>query len=204
MRISPLLLAAAVTLGLTFSAPGTSVAQEASYSLDASHSNVGFKVRHNVISWVTGHFTKFEGTVKYDPKNIEATAASVTIDATSIDTEHVKRDEHLRSPDFFDTAAHPTITFVSTGVRNVTEEGGFDLVGNLTMHGVTRAVTLSVEPFLGPVTDGYGNTKIGTTASVTIDRQDFGVSWSMALDAGGLVVGDDVRIVLELELNQAK
>ena len=204
MRLNALLIAFAVTFGLSLSAPSESVAQEASYVFDGAHTNIGFKVRHNVISWVYGNFTEYDGSVTYDPSKIEKTSAKVTIQVGSINTDNAKRDEHLKSADFFDAAGFATITFESTGVENVDKDGSFDLVGNLTMRGVTKEVTLSVDAFAGPVNDPWGNTKIGTTATLKIDRQDFGVNWSKTLDAGGLVVGNEVHITLDLELNQTK
>ena len=133
-----------------------------------------------------------------DEVNVEA-----TIDATTIDTQNGGRDEHLKSPDFFDVATHPTITFKSTKVE-AAGEGRLKVTGDLTMRGVTKPVVLDVEGPVAPIKDPRGNMKTGATATTKINRQDFGVSWSKTLDGGGLVVSDDVWITIELELAQAK
>lgn len=196
-----LLPLAALTLALgALSLPSTARADD--FVIDGSHTHVGFKVRHMAVSWVRGEFGKVEGTVSYDPKDVSKTTANVTIDVTSIDTRNQKRDDHLRSPDFFDVATHPKMTFVSTGVRNVGKDGSFELVGTLTMRGKGKEVALKVAPFSGEVADPWGNVKRGTEASVTINRQDWGVNWSKTNEVGELVVGDDVTIELEIELNK--
>ncbi len=174
------------------------------YAIDGSHTEVGFKVRHNTISWVKGRFGEVDGTVTWDGKSPKSVTASIAIDVASIDTENKKRDDHLRNPDFFDVANHPTATFTSKKVSSVERDGSFQLVGDLQMRGVTKEVTLDVEPIAGPVQDPWGNTRVGTTATVTIDRQDFGISWSKLLDAGGLVVGNDVHLTLEIELTKKR
>ena len=120
---------------------------------------------------------------------------------TSIDTEVTKRDEHLKSADFFDVENHPTITFRSTKVKPGNNDT-FQLVGDLTLKGVTQAVTLDVEGGLTPVSDPWGNTKLGFTATAAIDRQDFGITWNSSLDGGGLVVGDEIHLIIEVELNK--
>jgi polyisoprenoid-binding protein YceI len=174
-------------------------AQAADYVIDASHTEVGFKVRHNTISWVKGAFAKVEGSLSWDKNAPEKTSATITIDVASVDTENVKRDKHLRSADFFDVENFPTATFTSTEVKMVGTDGSFELVGDFELHGVKKEITLKVEPMAGPVQDPWGNTRIGTTATATIDRKNWGVSWSMLLDNGGLVVGDDVHLTLEVE-----
>lgn len=194
------LLAAALLLAPTAATAGT----DAGWAIDASHSHVGFKVRHNTVSWVKGRFAEVDGTVTWDgasPKSVEAT---ITIAIASVDTENEKRDKHLRSADFFDAEQFPTATFTSTKIGKVKDDGAFQLVGTLEMHGVSKEVTLDVDPISGPVQDPWGNTRIGTSATVTINRQDWGVSWSKLLDAGGLVVGDEVHLTLEVELTKKK
>lgn len=165
--------------------------------VDSVHTNVDFAVRHMMINNVKGNFGKFEGTLQYDPKNIEKTTVEGKIDTASINTENAKRDEHLRSPDFFDVAAHPTMTFKST---KVVKDGkkGYAIVGKLTIRGVTKEVKLPVE-FSGPVKDPWGNERIGFSASTTLNRQDFGISWNQTLDRGGVVVGDEVKVSIEGE-----
>ena len=182
-------------------APAASFAGDGStWSIDASHTHVGFKVRHNTVSWVKGAFGKVDGAIVWDGSSPKSVQATITIDVASIDTENEKRDKHLRSPDFFDVEQFPTATFTSNKVKDVKEDGAFQLVGDLVMHGVTKEVTLDVEPIAGPVKDPWGGTRAGTTATVTIDRKDWGVSWSKLLDGGGLVVGDEVHLTLEVEL----
>lgn len=195
-----LLLAAALTLPLGFAVSEANAAPE-SYKIDRTHSEIGFKVRHNMVSWVRGRFGSFEGTLSYDPENIGATSASVQVDPATIDTENEKRDEHLRGDDFFDVAKFPTVTFESTGVKDIEKDGSFTLVGDMTMHGVTKSVDLRFEPFSDAVTS-RGRTKRGVSITGKFDRQDFGINWSKLLDNGGLAVGNEIRLVIDLELNQ--
>jgi polyisoprenoid-binding protein YceI len=192
--------ASALLLALTFAF--ASPAQADDWVIDGAHTNVGFKVRHNTITWVYGSFEKVDGKISYDGSDISTLKAEITIDVASVDTENAKRDEHLRSADFFDVETNPTATFKSTKVKKT--DDGVELVGDFTLHGVTKEITLKAEPMAGPVNDPWGNTKIGTTATVKFDRHDFGVSWSKSLDAGGLIVGNDVYLTIELELNKVK
>ena len=172
-------------------------AQAATYTIDASHSSVSFKVKHMMVSNVRGAFTEFEGSLEFDPEATEKTTINATIQMTSVDTNDEKRDEHLRSADFFDVASHPVMTFESTKI--VHESGNeYTLHGNLTLRGVTKAVELEAE-YAGMVLDPWGNTRIGFEAEGEINRKDFGVTWSKTMDGGGLVVGDDVEIELEIE-----
>ena len=168
------------------------------WRIDGSHSTAAFTVKHMMVSNVRGSFGKVEGTIVYDGQNITAVKANATIDATTITTNNEKRDAHLKSPDFFDVAAHPTITFTSKRVEPVSK-GKFRLIGDLTMRGKTREVVLDVEGPTDPVTVQNAQ-RIGATATTTINRQDYGVSWSRTMDGGGYVVSDEVRITLELEL----
>ncbi len=196
----PLFLAALFLIA-PLAAPGT--ASAADWSIDASHSNVGFKVRHMMVSWTRGSFGKVDGRVAYEPGKAESLAVDVTIDVASVDTENEKRDEHLRSPDFFDVANHPTMTFKSSKAT-AEKDGSIALVGTLTLKGVSKEVTLSVDPISDVMTDPWGNTKVGTSATIRIDRKDFGLTWNKTLDGGGVVVGDEVRISIDVELNQKK
>lgn len=175
----------------------------ATYTIDAGHSRVGFSVSHMTISTVRGEFGTFSGTVEYDGKNIGATKVSGTVTVGSVDTRDVKRDEHLKSADFFDSVSFPEMKFVSRSVKNITATD-FDLVGDLSIRGVTKEVTFKVKVFPADVTDPWGNVKTGTTATTTINRKDFGVNWSKTLDSGGLMVGDEVAIELNLELLKSK
>ena len=168
----------------------------ATYTIDQTHSDVSFKVRH-LVSKASGKFTDFSGTIVADFANLDASRVELTIEAASIDTENEDRDKHLRSEDFFDVGKFPQITFVSS---KVTKSGAntFAVTGTLTMHGVSKAVTLPVT-FLGEVDDPWGNTKAGFEISTTIDRKDYGIVWNKTLDAGGLLLGDEVEITINLE-----
>lgn len=170
----------------------------AKYVLDASHSHASFSVRHLMISNVRGEFQKLAGEVEYDPGRPENTRVTVTLDVASINTREEKRDAHLRSADFFDADNHPTITFASTGAR--TGDDGLELLGDLTIRGVSRPVVLTVEEITPEGSDPWGNTRIGASASTKIKRSDFGITWNAALEAGGVVVGDEVKIQLEVEV----
>ncbi len=184
-------------------APTMGYAAAAAYDIDSAHSSATFKVKHLAISTVSGGFGKVSGKMTWDPADPAKSSVEATIDAASIDTKHGGRDEHLKSPDFFDVASHPTITFKSTKVEKASE-GQLRVTGDLTIRGVTKPVVLDVEGPVAPIKDPWGNTKTGATATTKINRQDFGVSWSKTLDGGGLVVSDDVWITIELELAQAK
>jgi polyisoprenoid-binding protein YceI len=169
------------------------------YTIDPAHSAIGFKVKHLMISNVKGVFEKFKGTVNIDEKDITKSKVDVTIEMASVNTNIAKRDDHLRSADFFDVAKFPTMTFVSTRV----EKAGADtlkVTGNLTIKGVTRQVILNVDGPTGEIKSPQGDVKRGASATATINRQDFGVSWSKKLDGGGLVVAEEVYITIDTEL----
>jgi len=157
-------------------------------------------VRHLMISKVRGHFNKWEGTFDYDEADPTKSKLSVRIDAASIDTREEKRDAHLRSPDFFDAAKYPALTFESTRI----ERDGDDYVvtGNLTIRDVTRAVQLKVES-LGRTKDPWGGERAGFSASTSINRKDFGLSWNVALETGGVLVGEKIDIGIEIEAVRA-
>lgn len=166
------------------------------YQIDPAHTSIGFAVRHLVLSKVKGNFKEFAGSIVYDEEDITRSSVDVTIQADSINTENAKRDKHLRSPDFLDAEKFPTLTFKSKRIEK--RPDGLVAVGDLTIHGVTREVAM---PFtiLGKVVDPWGDTRIGAEASLTINRHDYGVSWSKRMDSGGLVVGDDVEIEISVE-----
>lgn len=167
------------------------------FAIDTTHSSVNFKVNHLVVSKVRGSFQSFDGSISIDERDMTRSSVEVTIDVSSIDTANGKRDEHLRSPDFFDVQNHPEITFKSTAVRK--NGSGYVAFGDLTIKGTTRQVEL---PFSinGPITDPWGGSRIGIEIEpITIDRREFGLTWSQTLEAGGLVVGDEVDIELEVE-----
>lgn len=187
------LLAAAT--GLLLSLP----AQAATWAVDASHTRIGFKVRHLMVSWVQGEFGDVSGTVEYDPADPTKTKAEVTVQMASVDTRDAKRDEHLRSADFFDVQKHPTMTFRSKEVKKA-DGGKLAMSGDLTIRGVTKPVTFTVDGLGQPVKDPWGNQRVGASATATINRQDFGVNWNANLDSGGVVVGDEVQLVIDVEL----
>lgn len=167
------------------------------YTVDKSHSEVTFKVRH-LMSKVTGKFTDFSGTVTTSPAKPAATAVEFTIQAPSIDTANPDRDKHLRTNDFFDAETYPTITFKSTSVAKTRKKDVFNVTGNLTMRGVTKRITIPVT-FLGFAKDPWGNTRAGFALATRVNRKEFGVNWNKALDNGGVLVGDDIDIDIALE-----
>jgi polyisoprenoid-binding protein YceI len=169
----------------------------AEYQIDTAHSTVGFQVRHMAISRTNGIFDEYSGTFNYDPDDPGAWSCEVTIQAASVNTNNDKRDEDLRSPNFFDVAKFPTLTFKSTGVALADESEG-TLTGDLTIHGVTKPVVLDLE-VLGTVTDPWDNERAGFSATTRINRKDFGLQYNNVLETGGLVVGDEVKITLEIE-----
>lgn len=178
--------------------PSTSSAAAPRFSIDPAHSGVSFKVRHMMISNVRGEFGKLSGTVTYDPARPDATRIEVSIDTASINTREEKRDAHLRSADFLDVERFPAITFHSTAVTR--RGAGLEVAGELTIRGTTRPVTLAVEEITGEHVDPWGHRRIGATAETKIKRSDFGVTWNAALEAGGVLVGDEITVHIELEL----
>ena len=174
----------------------------ADWRIDPAHTTVSFKVRHLGVTWVQGEFQKVSGTVRYDRKNPGAAAADIVIDAASINTRNARRDNHLRTDDFLLVEKHPAITFRSRAVRNAGAEG-LDLIGDLTIRGVTKEVVLKVADISGEVRTGRGTVKMGASATTRINRKDFGVKYNRLLEAGGLVVGDEVRITIDVELNKS-
>lgn len=171
----------------------------ATWQMDPDHSSFQFKIRHLTVSNVKGDFSKSRGVVMIDDQNITHLKVEVFIDAASINTGHTQRDEHLRGPDFFEVTKYPTITFVSKKVIK-TEPNRLKVVGDLTIHGVTREITVDVEGPTPEVKDPWGNFRRGATATAKINRRDFGLTWNKVLDSGGLVVGDEVNIYVEVEL----
>ena len=170
--------------------------------IDSSHSRVGFEVEHMMITTVKGQFGEFSGVFETNSKN-ELISLSGEVSVVSVDTNDTKRDGHLQTPDFFKAEAFPVMKFSGSKVKG-SHAKGYTVEGNLTIRDVTKSVTLSLSPISGPIVDGWGNTKIGTTGSTTINRKDFGVNWNNTLDEGGLVVGEEVRIILDLQLVKKK
>ncbi len=174
------------------------MSQAITYTIDPAHSTAGFKVRHLMVSNVRGEFSKVTGTVVVDADAPENSRVEARIDASTIHTRDEQRDAHLKSADFLDVEKFPEITFVSKKVAG--GDGEWKVTGDLTIHGVTKQVTLEVEGLAPEVKDPWGNVKSGATASTKISRKEFGMTFNMALETGGVMVGDEVTISLELEL----
>jgi polyisoprenoid-binding protein YceI len=174
---------------------------QTTYRIDPAHSTAQFVVRHMMITNVRGAFGKVEGTVVYDPENPAQSSVEALIDVTSITTQDAQRDAHLKSADFLEAEKYPTITFRSSKVEVSGEE--LRAAGDLTIHGVTRPVVLAVEGPTAPGKDPWGNIRVGASGKTKIKRSDFGLTWNAALETGGILVGDEVKIELEIELIQA-
>ena len=170
------------------------------YAVDRAHSEAVFQVRH-LLSKVRGRFSEFDGTIDFDEENPEQSSVTFTIQTASIDTNQPDRDAHLRSEDFFAVERFPTLTFMSTGV---TRRGGqsFDVSGDLTIRGVTQAIVLPVE-YLGKARDPWGREKLAFETEITLNRKDFGLTWNAALETGGFLVGDEIRVTISLQAAEA-
>jgi len=166
------------------------------FAVDPNHSEVSFHIRH-MVSQVRGRFNEFSGTVQLDPKNLPASSVELHIKAASIDTGVADRDKHLRSADFFDVEKYPEITFKSESIKPAGKDK-YNVTGTLTMHGVSKKVTLPVT-YGGQMKDPWGNTRAGFGIETTLDRKDYGIVWNKALDAGGALLGDDVNVAINLE-----
>jgi len=171
------------------------------WNIDGAHSGVNFSIRHLVVSKVRGRFAKYSGSVRIDEDDVSRSVVEATIDAASIDTGTPQRDEHLKSPDFFDVAQFPELRFRSTRVERIDDEH-YRVVGDLTIRDVTREVVLDVE-YGGRAKDPWGNERIGLVAKTHLDRKDFGLGWNQALEAGGVLVGDRVDVDLEVQAVKA-
>ncbi len=180
-------------LVLAFSA----AAHAANWKVDQSHTNVGFSVSH-IFTSVKGRFDRFDGTIVFDPEKPESAIVRAAVEAASINTNNTKRDKHLRSDDFFNAKEHPTLTFESTGGVTEMKENRGKLAGNLTIHGVTKPVVFDVT-FRGQGKDPWGNVRAGFAASLSINRKDYGLNWNEVLETGGLLVGEEVEIRIDVE-----
>ena len=196
MRRSIRLLVPALAVALLVPAP----TRAATWELDPAHSTIGFAIRHMMISTVRGQLRTFTGKATGDPTAPDKGAIEVTIDATSIDTANAKRDEHLKSPDFLDVAKFPTITFKSKKIA-AAGQGKVKLTGDLTLHGVTKEVTLDVEGPSTPIKTQQGGLKAGASATTTINRKDFGLQYNQLIEAGP-VVGDEIKVTIDVEANK--
>ncbi len=175
------------------------LALAATYEIDPAHTSFNFKVRHLTVPNVTGTFGKVNGIAEIDDREITALKVEVTLDASSIDTGHANRDEHLRGPDFFDVAKYPTLKFVSRKISRI-DANKIQVTGDLTIRDVTKEVTVDVEGPTPEIKDPGGKMRRGATGSTKINRKDYGIMWNKTLDSGGLVVGDEVSISVEVEL----
>jgi polyisoprenoid-binding protein YceI len=195
------LLARAISVAALAAILSLPAAATSTWQVDPNHSAAQFAVRHLAISTVRGAFTRVNGTIQLDDKDISKSSVEVTIDADSVDTRVPNRDKDLRSDHFFDVEKYPTITFKSTKVEQA-EPGKLKVTGDLTIHGVTKPVVLDVEGPTAAVKDPWGNQRAAANATTKINRQDFGVKWNATMDGGGLVVGDDVAITIDVEMVQ--
>jgi len=176
----------------------------ADWDIDPAHTHVGFGVKHMMISTVHGSFKTFAGTVALDDNDVTKSKIHLEIDASSITTGNDKRDEHLKSPDFFDVAHFPKLVFDSTSIQKGAAAGQLTITGNLTIKAVTKSVVLSVTGLTGEAKDPWNGIRRGATATAKINRKDFGLTWNKGLEAGGVLVGDDVNLEFEIELAKKK
>jgi len=190
---------AAIAAALALPAP----AATSNWNLDPNHSSAQFSVRHLGLSTVRGAFSTVKGTVSFDDKDVAKSTVDVTIDVASVDTRQPDRDKDLKSDKFFDAASFPSITFKSTKVEQASA-GKLKVTGDLTIRGTTKSVVLDVDGPTAPVKDPWGNQRAAASATTKINRQDYGVKWNAKLDNGGVVVGDDVNITIDIEMVLAK
>lgn len=180
----------------------TAVPQVTNWNVDPAHSTAEFKVRHMMISNVKGHFSGITGSLTLNEADVTRSAVEASIDAASLNTREPQRDAHLKSADFFDVEKFPKLSFKSTRVTR-DGRGELQVAGDLTIHGVNRSVVFAVESLSEPAKDPWGNTRIGLSASTKINRKDFGLVWNAALETGGVLVGDDVTISLDVQFIKA-
>ncbi|HEY2460551.1 MAG TPA: YceI family protein [Candidatus Acidoferrum sp.] len=197
LKRTALISAVAICLSLP------AVAATSNWQIDPAHSAAQFSVRHLAISTVRGSFSGVKGTVIFDDKDVSKSSVEVTIDMNTVDTREPARDKDLKTDKFFDVAQYPTMTFKSTKVEQ-TAPGKLKVTGDLTIRGVTKSVVLDVDGPAAPVTDPWKNQRSAATATTKINRQDFGVKWNATMDNGGVVVGDEVSITLDVEMVKAK
>jgi len=172
------------------------------WNIDPAHSHAQFKVKHMMISNVKGEFTSVKGSLRYDEHDLANSHVEAEIDAASINTREPQRDAHLKSADFFDVEKFPALAFRSTSVSKKAD-GELAVTGELTIHGITRTATFEVEELSTPTKDPWGNTRIGLSATTRINRKDFGLTWNAALETGGILVGEEVAITLDVEFIKA-
>lgn len=175
---------------------------KAKWAVDASHSSIDFSVKHMMIAKVKGSFQNFNASIEADPTDLTTATIEFNVDLASVDTKNADRDNHLRSADFFDVENHPSMTFKSASISK-TDDGEYDVTGDLTIHGTTKQETFKVV-FEGQGKDPWGNEKVGFSAEGSINRSDYGLVWNAALETGGVLVGDQVKISLEIEAQKAE
>jgi polyisoprenoid-binding protein YceI len=193
--LAKLTLAATVAATLAVSSPAATT----TWQIDPAHTAAGFSVKHMMIATVRGQFKGVTGTVNWDDQDLSNSIVDVTIDANTVDTGEPKRDTDLKSANFLDVAHYPAITFKSTKIERISA-AKLKVAGNLTIHGITKPVVLDVEGPSGAIKDPYGNTRVALNATTTVNRMDYGVKWNAKMDGGGIVVGDDVNINIDLEM----
>ncbi len=186
-------------MSTTLTAPQTATS---TWNLDPVHSVAEFKVKHMMISNVKGQFTGISGVLTLDETDPRQSSIQASIDAATVNTREPQRDAHLKGPDFFDVERYPSLTFRSTGVQRI-DDGELAVTGDLTIHGITRPVVFQVEGPTLPGKDPWGNTRMGISATTKINRKDFGLTWNAALEAGGILVGEEVTITLDAEFVKA-
>lgn len=191
----------AVTAGLAAVLSLPASAATSTWQVDPAHSEALFSIRHLTISTVRGGFSKIKGTISFDDKDPAKSVVDVAIDMSTVDTREPKRDDDLRSDKFFDVTKYPTMTFKSTKVEQVSA-GKLKVTGDLTLHGVTKEVVLDVEGPSAAIKDPWGNQRAAASATTKINRQDFGVKWNKTIDNGGVMLGDDVSITIDVEMIQ--
>jgi polyisoprenoid-binding protein YceI len=191
----------AIVLAAVLAVPA--VSRASTWEIDAAHTSAQFAIRHLMVSTVRGDFRKVSGNVNLDDQDVTKSTVDATIDVASINTGIAKRDDHLRSAEFFDVAKYPAMTFKSKKIEKGSGEGNYKITGDLTLRGVTKEVVLDFEGNLKPVKSPQGKTIIGGTASTKINRKDYGLTWNAALETGGVAVGEDVAITIDIEMTPA-
>lgn len=190
----------ALTAVVGLSIPLAASAEVETWQIDKNHTQAHFKVKHLLVATVRGSFAGVKGTVSFDPKDMTTLQLDVTIDATTINTNNAKRDRHLKTADFFNIKKHPTIRFVSEKGGTKVDGDELEVTGKLTMNGVTKTVTLEIEDISKPVLNPAGWWAIAALAETKVNRHDYGISWNKSLDGGGVIVGDEVKIEIDIEL----
>lgn len=175
------------------------LADTSTWQIDPDHTSAQFAIKHLMVSTVRGTMGPVTGTATLDDADLGKSSVTASVDIKGIDTRNQKRDDHLRSPDFFDVAKYPSLTFASKKVEKV-GDGQYKVTGDLTLRGVTKEVVLAVEGSPTPMQDPFGNTKLGGSATTRLNRKDFGLNWSKSLDGGGVVLGDEVEVTIDIEL----